>query len=191
MAAACARSNDASNRNGGADLSAASLLNPQQRSALDAATCAVNSALDARELLQVSVEAAIEALGLDTGAIYTVDGGVLYLGATTPALPPDFPLHLRYALIEDHPHIDECLRKQCPIHLRDAQRVHLSTDERAAVQARNLTTILYVPLMANASPVGVMILGTHENPVDFPPDMLELTDAVASQIAMTLASTTD
>jgi len=190
MTAACARSNDASNANGGAEPSGTSSLNAQQRNALDAARCAVNTVLDPHELLQVSVEAAIEALGLDTGAIYTVDGGVLYLGATTPALPADFPLHLRYALIEDHPHIERCLQSQAPVHVLDAQRVHLSPDERAVVQARNLTTILYVPLVAAESAVGVMILGTHDNPVNFPPDMLELTDAVARQIAMTVANTT-
>lgn len=163
-------------------------LSQQQRDALNKATREVDSAFELCELLQVAVEAAVEALGLDTGAIYTIDSGALYLGATTPALPSDFPLHLRYALLDDHPHIEECLDTRSVIYLKDARAVHLTPDERAVVNARGLVTLIYVPLIAPERPVGVMILGTQSEPVDFPGDMVRLANAVADQIAESLAN---
>ena len=138
---------------------------------------------DLASLLQSSIQAAVEALGLDTGAIYTIDAGVLFLGATTPALPPDFPLHLRYALLEDHPHIDECVRTATPLYFPDATKVALAPDERHAVQARGIVTLVYVPLLAEDGPVGVMLLGSQSGPADVSAELIEQGRTLAQEIA--------
>jgi len=141
------------------------------------------SSADMGALLQSSVESAVTALGLETGAIYTIAGGVLFLGATTPALPPDFPLHLRYALLEDHPHIDECVRTATPMYFRDATKVALAPDERHAVQARGICTLLYIPLLAEDTAVGVMLLGSQSGPADLSDELIEHGRALGEGIA--------
>ena len=47
----------------------------------------LGASLDLEEVLQTAIESAVGALGLDTGAIYLVEGEDLVLGATTPPLP--------------------------------------------------------------------------------------------------------
>ena len=52
---------------------------------------ALASTLELADVLQIAIESAVDLLSLDTGAIYTLVNGNLYLGATTPPLPNQFP----------------------------------------------------------------------------------------------------
>ena len=63
------------------------------------------STMELSEVLQIAIEHVADLLGLETGAIYTLEGETLILGATTPPLPSQFPDELRSARLEDHPHI--------------------------------------------------------------------------------------
>ena len=49
---------------------------------------ALAASLDLSVVLQTAIESAVEVLGLETGAIYTLEDQLLYLGATTPPLAP-------------------------------------------------------------------------------------------------------
>lgn len=151
-------------------------------------SAALTSTLDLTEVLQVAVESAVEVLGLQTGAIYTIDNDVLYLGATTPALPPDFPAELRFAMVPSHPHIERCICTADPIYVADSALVEWSPAEQVAVKARDLVTVLYVPLLSKGVAVGVMILGTHGEPVAFPDAQVDLCRTLSNEIAMAVTN---
>ena len=124
------------------------------------ASIALGSSLDLGETLERTVEGATELLHLDTGAVYTVDGEVLLLGATVPALPPDFPDELRRASIHDHPTIRRALATGTSVVVEDALKADFTPAERAVVDARDLRSVLYMPLMMRDEPIGVFIVGS-------------------------------
>lgn len=127
--------------------------------------------LDLDVVLQTAIEGTVEVLGLDTGAIYLLDEHGLYLGATTPALPGDFPEHLRRGKLADHPHIVRAISTHSPVFLDDARFAELSDAERAVAESRRLCTVLYVPLILKSRVEGVVIVGSQDEPI------AELADA--------------
>ena len=92
------------------------------------------STLDLAEVLQIAIESTVDALAVDTGAIYTLESGKLYLGATTPALPPQFPPELRLAQLEDHPHIKAAMEAKTSVYLNDARCADLTPAEKTVVE---------------------------------------------------------
>ena len=87
---------------------------PQQISAQELSTLlnvssALASTLELPEVLQLAIESTTEVVGVNTGAIYTLENDSLYLGATTPPLPDKFPEELRIAQLDDHPHIKKTI----------------------------------------------------------------------------------
>ena len=63
--------------------------------------------LNLNEILQESVNGVTKLVGLETAAIYIMENEELYLQATTPPLPPQFPDELRKATIAEHPHVQK------------------------------------------------------------------------------------
>jgi len=158
----------------------------QQLAKLLKVSAALSSSLDLPVVLQTSVESATEALGLDSGAIYTIEGETLRLGAATPPLPPGFPDELRLATMADHPHIMKAMETAAPLHVHDIRTEPLTPAESVAVVSRDLVTCVYIPLIANGIPEGVLILSSSEEASEFSEDHMNLTRTLANQIAMTV-----
>src|SRR5215212_1973334 len=116
------------------------------------------STMDLSQVLQIAVESAVDMLGLDTGAIYTLEDKALFLGATIPPLPLQLPAELRLGDLNDHPHIQEAAATKAPVYLPDARVAALSAAERNIVDWRQLVSILYFPLLLKESVVGVFIV---------------------------------
>lgn len=144
--------------------------------------------LDLQVVLQTAVESAVEVLGLDTGAIYLIEGEDLLLGATVPPLPPGFPDGLRHARILDHPRIKACLDSGEPVSLLDSHRATLAPAERSACEARGLRSLLYVPLLLEARPVGAVIVGTTGEVRAFGEDDIDLCRTLSYEISLALAN---
>ncbi len=132
--------------------------------ALLAVAVDLSSTLELSEVLQKAIEAACDLLSLDTGAIYLLKDADLYLGATTPPLPADFPEHLRRAPLADHGHIQEALHTRKPVLLEDALASELTSAEREVCEVRRLRTVLYVPLLVLGRPIGAFIVGSCDVP---------------------------
>ena len=64
--------------------------------------------------------------------------------------------------------------------------MELTVSEREIADARNLNTILYLPLIAGTLAIGTLILGTTGNTRVFQEDELELCSGFAGQAAQTL-----
>jgi HD-GYP domain-containing protein (c-di-GMP phosphodiesterase class II) len=144
------------------------------------------STLDLAEVLQIAIESAVHVLGLDTGAIYTLDRDSLYLGATTPPLPTNFPEELRAAHLDDHPHLKKAVLTRGPVCLRDARTEDLTPAERTVVESRRLVTILYFPLLLRDEVIGVFIVGTTGSTRQLTGEEIDLCYILAYQVSLAI-----
>lgn len=140
--------------------------------------------LDTETVLQTSIDAAVDLLGLGSGAIYLLEGETLCLAATTPPLPPQFPEEYRRTPLADHPHIRQAVATGEPVVLPDAATAELSPAERAVSELRNLRSIVYVPLLSAERAVGVCILGSVGETHAFSESQLDLMHTLAAQAAL-------
>lgn len=146
------------------------------------------STMDLADVLRIAIESAADLLGLDTGAIYTLEQETLYLGATIPPLPPQFPEGLRLAHLSDHPHIQIAVSTKVPVYLEDARLVELSEAERIVVENRRLISILYFPLVLKDEAIGTFILGTTDRVREFSHDEVDLCYILAYQVSLAVAN---
>lgn len=168
--------------------SSSASASPQQLSTLLSVSAALTSSLELPVVLQTAIEAAVEVLGLETGAIYVLDDDMLYLGATTPPLPSDLPDEFRHARLADHPHVARCLREAHPILLPDARSAELTGAEREVCEARGLRSILYVPLLVKDDGIGVIIVSTVSETAEFGDASIDLCRTLAYQISLAVAN---
>ncbi len=144
---------------------------------------ALASTLDLGRILQATTDGVCRLTAFDTAAVYLLDGETLRLGATSPALPPDFPEPLRLAPLADHPHIRGALAVGAPLQLPDVREAQLTPAERVAVEQRGLRTVLYTPMIAGVKPVGVLIVSDGAvRPLD--PDEVDLCRTLANLAAL-------
>ncbi len=116
--------------------------------------------LDIETVLQNISDRSTRLVGLDTGAIYLINGEELYLGSATPKIPQDFPEVFRRTRLVEHPNIQKAISTRRPHILPDMVVADLSTAEQAIRNSRNMRTLIYVPLMIKKKALGVLILGT-------------------------------
>jgi putative nucleotidyltransferase with HDIG domain len=146
------------------------------------------STMDLSQVLQIAVESAVDLIGLDTGAIYTLEEGMLRLGATVPPLPPQLPKELLLARLEDHPHIQQAVSTRAPVYVRDTQTTSLSVAEKIVVDSRGLVSILYFPLLLQESVIGVFILATTGQIRQFSENEIDLSYILSFQVSLAIAN---
>lgn len=146
------------------------------------------STMDLAQVLQIAIGSAVELLGLDTGAIYTLENLSLRLGATVPSLPPELPEELRLACLNDHPHIKEAVLTKAPVYIKDARNELLSPAEKVIVDARGLISILYFPLLLRESVIGVFILGTTNEIREFTSSEIDISYTLSFQVSLAIAN---
>lgn len=140
--------------------------------------------LDLEVVLQTTTDGVTKLFGLDTAAIYLLDGDVLRLGATTPPLPPGFPEDLRNAPLSDHPHIRKTITSGEPVLVPDMRVAHLTPAERAVREQRGLRTVLFFPLVAGVKSVGTLIIGSREKPRVITDSEIETSRTLANLAAL-------
>jgi signal transduction histidine kinase/CheY-like chemotaxis protein len=118
--------------------------------------------LDLDTVLQATTDGVAKLFGLDTAAIYLLEGDVLCLGATTPPLPSNFPEELRNAQLSDHPLIRKTITTGTPTLVPDMRTADLTPAERSVAEQRGLRTVLYFPLVVGVKSVGTLIVGSIE-----------------------------
>lgn len=146
------------------------------------------STLDITQVLQIAIESATDLFDLDTGAIYTLENGDLFLGAATPPLPAQFPDELRLARLSDHPHINTAVSTKAPVYLRDARKARLSAAEKIVVDSRRLVSVLYFPLLLKENVIGVFIVGTTSQPRQFSKNEIALGYILSFQVSFAIAN---
>jgi HD-GYP domain-containing protein (c-di-GMP phosphodiesterase class II) len=147
------------------------------------------ASLDMPSVLQVAIDSTVEVLGLETGAIYLLEGDKLYLGATTPPLPPDLSwLLLTPEMLEQHWHLKKAFAIGEPVYIPDAAKANNSPAEEAIRIARQLKTILHIPLIVEGSGIGALIVGTTTRYHAFNEHSLALSRTLSYQIALAVAN---
>lgn len=164
------------------------LISANQLSTLLKVSNALASSLELTEVLQIAIVSITEILGIETGAIYTLDGDDLYLGATFPPLPSDFPNILRAANLNDHPHIKETIRAKNPVYIRDARTASLTSAEKIVVDSRHLVSILYFPLLLKNEAIGAFIIGTTSEVRSFSESEIDLCKIFSSQASLAITN---
>ena len=146
----------------------------------------LTATLDLQKVLQIAVDEVTSLVGLDTAAVYLLEDENLYLWATTPPLPEQFPDELRNAALADHPHIRQAITTAEPVFVSDMLTVDLSTAERAVMEQRNLRTLLFVPLITETRAIGVFIVGSVGNPCLVSDAEINLSRTLANLAALTV-----
>jgi len=142
--------------------------------------------LNLEEVLQIIIDESTHLTNLDTGAIYLHENENLYLGATTPPLPTDFPEILRFDFVENHPHIQKTLSTKKAIIVPDTRNAILSESESLVVKMRRLRSIIYIPLIVENRSVGTLILGTTQKLRTFTKQEIDIYGIFSVQAALTI-----
>ena len=145
--------------------------------------------LDKKSTLKTIVESANELLEFDTGAIYSMDNDELYLEVTTPPLPDNYPTELREAKLFNHSHISKVAASGLPVTMPDSAAAELTAEERLIVEARNLQSILYLPLVVEKKVIGVIILGTVGRKRNFTQREIDLSKTLSNLASIALENT--
>lgn len=149
---------------------------------------AMAETLELNTILQMIVDNATHAMNLGSGAIYLLQENRLYLAATQPALPNDFPEELRIARLYDHPHLEKAVITNNPVILPDTHAAMLTPAEKAVIQLRKLRSIIYLPLITRKQSIGVLILASVNDLRVFDKEEIELYKGFAGQAAQTIAN---
>ena len=144
------------------------------------------SSQNLNEILQVLSDTAAQIIENGSAAVYLLESPKLFLGATTPALPEDFPDFLRYAELENHPNIQKAITTARTVILPDTQTAELSDAEKEISEIRNLRTIIYIPLIGNKGLLGVYIVGSVGTPCTFSKPQLTLWQTLSTQAAIAI-----
>ena len=157
-----------------------------ERESLLHASHALVATLDLPMVLQNITTYAADLVDVETAAIYTLEGQTLYLGATTPPLPLDFPEPLRVASLADHPHVADAITNGLQILLADTATAPLTEAEQAVCELRGLRTILYTPLLVGDKSIGVLIFGAKERARSFTEAQKDLCRTFSNQAAIAI-----
>jgi PAS domain S-box-containing protein/putative nucleotidyltransferase with HDIG domain len=144
---------------------------------------------ETKNLFQKIVDSSVRLGEMGSAAIYTLKDNLLYLEATHPALPVDFPEEFRRATLSDHPHIKKAIITRHPVVLPDTQSVKLSPEEEAVSKSRNLRSLLYLPLFYKDRSIGVLIVGSVGKLYHFSNEEIDIYYTLASQISLTIEET--
>ncbi len=145
-----------------------------------------SESLDLDVILQTIVEKGTFMTGLDTGAIYLLKSDLLYLGATIPVLPPDFPDAFRVASLKDQHLIMNALKTGLPVAVADTETAVMTPSERAIAEARNVRSMIFVPMKLGDQGVGILIMGTIDRVREFLPIEVEMYKTLANQASLSV-----
>ncbi len=156
----------------------------RELSALLKASQSLSSSLNLQTVLQTTTDSIVEMMDIQSAAIYLNDGELLYLGATAPALPPNFPEELRRARLADHPHIQKAITESRPVFIPDTLIADLTPAEKAVSVQRGLRSIFYLPLLAKEQVIGILIVANVGEPRNFTLSEIDLCSTLASLAAL-------
>ncbi|MCL4559275.1 MAG: PAS domain S-box protein [Chloroflexi bacterium] len=144
----------------------------------------LTTTLELGTVLQTTADSVTELMELERAAIYLLEGETLYLGATSPDLPPQVPEEFRFAPLTGHPHIREAITTGLPVFLPDAAAADLTPAERALSDVQGLRSILYLPLLAGAKVVGTLIVASVGEPRLISEGKIEVCRTLANLAAL-------
>ncbi len=150
---------------------------------------AFSKAHNTGDLLQKIADSAVQFIENGSSAIYLLRNGHLFLEATYPPLPPQMPDAFRIALLEDHPHIVKAIETGEVLYMPDVKDEKLADAERAICDARDLRTLMHLPMIYSNKVLGVLIIGSIGQKHEFTADHLEFCRILTLQASLELEET--
>lgn len=147
---------------------------------------ALSKSLDLNEILQTLTESATKLFETGSAAVYLLEEDTIYLGATTPPLPPDFPEKLRRAALTDHPIIQSVITSASPLVLPDAKKADLTPAEREVSEMRSLRTTVYFPLKGSKRILGVYIVASTDAQIEISRYQMTLCHTIGTQASIAI-----
>ena len=141
---------------------------------------------DRRKVFEKIVRGVPGLIGVEAGAIYMVNGENLYLETSYPPLPTDMPEEIRKASLKNHPHIRKAVTEKSIVILKDSKTVSLTPEEKVITDARDLRSLIYIPLFANLQVVGAVIFGTIGFQHDFSEHEIDLCKTLSNMASLAL-----
>jgi signal transduction histidine kinase len=115
-----------------------------------------------------------------------LQGENLYLEVTYPALPEDFPEEFRSAQLKNHPHIGHVVKSAKTLVINDISEDTVTEEERVIIEARNLVSMVYIPLFVQKKVAGVIILGTIGRKQEFGQHEIDLFGTFSHIVSLAL-----
>lgn len=137
-------------------------------------------------LMQFIVDGAIEATNANSGAVYLVDSQKLLLVAANPVLQKQYPISVREASLNDHPHIKKAVTSGKHVIMRDCTKTILTSAEREIIKLRNLVSNLYLPIHFGNQVIGVLILSSTTDIDIFDNEDILMLQGFADQAAQVI-----
>ena len=148
----------------------------------------LNESIEKKAVLQKIVDTAVELIQMDSGAIYMIEESNLYMCATQPAFPDNYPDEIRRTKLDDHLYINKTVQTKEIVILQDALKEKLTEQEEVIVKARGFRTLLYLPLIHGNEVLGVLILGTISRLHQFSDEELSLCRTFSNLSSTALAN---
>ncbi len=144
---------------------------------------------ESKTLFQKITDFSVELLKLGSAAIYLLEGENLRLEATFPPLPAEFPDELRYASQNDHPRVQQALLTGEPVLVADTRGAEQTQAEKDINTLRSLRSLLFLPLIYQDKRLGVLIIGSVDEPHKFTADEVDVCQSLANLAAMQIEVT--
>lgn len=142
--------------------------------------------LNLQQILQESVDGVCHLFGFGTAAIYILEEINVRLAATFPPLPSDFPEQFRIAKLEDHPHLSLSISTGKIVHIPNIWDEELSKSEMEVNKARDIYTLIFIPLLADKQVLGAFIVGSVGEIVDVSPFEIDLAKTLSNFAALAI-----
>ena len=145
------------------------------------------STLDYQAILQIISDGMAELFEIETAAMYILeDENTIFLGATTPPLPPGMPENLRRTNLKGHVHIKKTIDTRKTQVIIDSHAAELTKEEQEVVKIRNLRSLIYFPFVQHNKVLGVLILGTCNNVREFTQSEIDFGQTIANQLTVSI-----
>ena len=142
--------------------------------------------VDKKKVLTMLIEGAVRITGFDSGAIYLIEKGELFIEAAIPTLDKNLPDEFKRASLENHPHIKKAVITNSTVIVNDIKKEKLTEEERIIIGNRDLRSIMYIPLVANKEVVGVLILSTMGRIISFSERGIDLGRTLTNIASLTI-----
>ena len=161
-------------------------LESNEHSILLNAAIKLGSTLDLNAVMQNTTDQITNLAGIETSAVYLVNGDNLYLGATTPPLNSSMPEEFRFAKLDDHTHIKKCVTAKQIVTVSDSKNEIFSPREKIILEQRKFKSILYVPISITSGTIGVFIAASLDKIKTCTSKELDLFRALSNIVAIAL-----
>jgi PAS domain S-box-containing protein len=142
--------------------------------------------VERKKVLKTILEGGTNLIGLETGAIYLIEGDELLLETTIPPIPVDFPKDFKRTSLLNHPNISKAVNENRPVLIPDVSLAEFTAEERLIAKTRSLGSILYIPLYARMRVAGVLIIGSVNRLHSFTESDIALSQTLSNLASLSL-----